>query len=39
MSNKKDLQENNLDLQGVLQVISTLPSAKKWNGGGYYCTG
>lgn len=34
MGNKQSLQLNNEELQAVLNTIKSLPSAKKWMGGG-----
>lgn len=34
MSNKTDLQANNIDLQQILQAVQDLPQASHWLGGG-----
>ena len=34
MSNKTDLQANNIDLQQILQAVQDLPQASHWSGGG-----
>lgn len=34
MSNKTDLQANNIDLQEILQAVQELPAASHWSGGG-----
>lgn len=34
MSNKTDLQANNIDLQEILQAVQDLPQASHWSGGG-----
>lgn len=39
MSNKTDLQANNIDLQQILQAVQDLPAVNHWLGGGYYHTG
>lgn len=33
MSNKTDLQLNNVDLQQILQAVQDLPQANHWSGG------
>ena len=33
MSNKTDLQLNNVDLQQILQAVQDLPAANPWGGG------
>ena len=38
MSNKTDLQANNIDLQEILQAVQELPAASHWSGG-YHHTG
>lgn len=32
MSNKTDLQANNIDLQKILQAVQALPTAVPWGG-------
>ncbi len=34
MSNKTDLQLNNVDLQQILQAVQDLPESSHWSGGG-----
>lgn len=35
MGNKTELQGHNIDLNRIIDIIGSLPTAQNWSGGGY----